>query len=333
MQQIPGADRAVERKILAILRILAEAEGPIGARTIAAKLTDQGIELSERAVRYHLQLLDQRGLTRGLGEPGRLVTERGREELRNALISDRVGFVVSRIDALAYQTSFDLETGTGDIIVNVSLTAEKHFKEAAQVMKEACKAGFCMGELVCVARAGERIGDTTVAEGQVAVGTACNVTLNGVLLRHAVPMRSRFGGLLQIQGGQPLRFVELIDYSGTTWDPLEIFIAGKLTSVRRAATTGSGVIGAAFREVPAVCRAKLNDVINKLTARRLIGFISVGRPSQPLFEVPVDLETVGAVVAAGLNPMAAVVESGIPAENKALHCLVPYSRLVSVWDL
>jgi hypothetical protein len=333
MQQPPGSDRTVERKVLAILRILAEEEGPVGARTIAAKLTDQGIELSERAVRYHLQLLDQKGLTRGLGEPGRVITEMGREELRNALISDRVGFVVSRIDALAYQTSFDVETGTGDIIVNVSLMEEKWLGQAAQVMKEACKAGFSMGELVCVARAGERIGDITVADGMVAIGTVCSVTLNGVLLRHAVPMRSRFGGLLQIQGGQPLRFVELIDYSGTTWDPLEIFIAGKLTSVRNAATMGNGVIGAGFREVPAVCRVKLNEVVNRLAAYRLSGFVSVGRPSQPLFEVPVDLETVGVVVAAGLNPMAAVVESGVPAQNKALSSLVPYPRLVSVWDL
>ena len=48
----------VERKVVTILRVLAEHDEPVGARKIALRLRDYGIELSERAVRYHLQLMD-----------------------------------------------------------------------------------------------------------------------------------------------------------------------------------------------------------------------------------------------------------------------------------
>lgn len=320
-------DHDLQRKIIAILRILDEADGPMGARAIATMLLDEGIDLTERAVRYHLQLLDHRGLTEGLGEAGRVITEKGREELRNALVSDKLGFVISRIETLAYQTTFDLDTGRGDVILNVSLLPEQSLPKALEIMKQVYAAGYSMGQLIALARAGETLGPMHVPQGQVAVGTVCSVTLNGVLLKRGVPMESKYGGLLQIEDGKPLRFTELIDYTGTTWDPLEIFIAGKLTSAYDAAVSGNGKIGASFRLVPAAARAELQPVLAAMDKYRLGGVIAVGRPSQPLLEIPVDMEMMGLVVVAGLTPMAAVVESGIPAVNKAMRTLADYSIL------
>jgi hypothetical protein len=320
-------DHDLQRKIIAILRILDEAESPTGARAIANMLLDEGIDLTERAVRYHLQILDHRGLTEGLGEAGRLITEKGREELRNALVSDKLGFVISRIETLAYQTTFDLDTGRGDVILNVSLLPEESLPHAIGILKEVYAAGYSMGQLLTVAGAGEMIGPMHVPEGQAALGTVCSVTLNGVLLKQGVPMESKYGGLLQIEDGRPLRFTELIDYTGTTWDPLEIFIAGKLTSAHQAAVSGNGKIGASFRLVPAAARRRLQDVLAGMDKHGLGGVIAVGRPSQPLLEIQVDMEMMGLVVVAGLTPMAAVVESGIPAVNQAMKTLADYSIL------
>jgi len=72
----------VERKVITILNILNESQEPAGGRVIAHRLKDYGIELSERAVRYHLRLMDERGLTQLAGRDGRLLTEKGEEELR-----------------------------------------------------------------------------------------------------------------------------------------------------------------------------------------------------------------------------------------------------------
>ena len=43
----------VERKVNAILKILSESSEPLGARVVARHIKDYGIELTERAVRYH----------------------------------------------------------------------------------------------------------------------------------------------------------------------------------------------------------------------------------------------------------------------------------------
>ena len=67
--------RDVERKITAILKILSESPLPLGSRIISRLLEEQGIYLGERAVRYHLKIMDERGFTArsGIrtGEPSR----------------------------------------------------------------------------------------------------------------------------------------------------------------------------------------------------------------------------------------------------------------------
>ena len=71
----------VERKVLSILRVLNESEESLGARVIAQRLKKYGVELGERAVRYHLKLTDEKGLTRLVGRrDGRLLTERGKDK-------------------------------------------------------------------------------------------------------------------------------------------------------------------------------------------------------------------------------------------------------------
>ena len=66
----------VERKVLSILRILGENQDPLGARIIAHQLKDYCVELGERAVRYHLKMADEKGLTQLIGRDGRILRER-----------------------------------------------------------------------------------------------------------------------------------------------------------------------------------------------------------------------------------------------------------------
>src|SRR3989337_2856510 len=102
-----------ERKIITILKVLSESSEPLGSIHIARELENHGFHLSERAVRYHLKMTDERGFTRPLGHDGRTITPQGVEELRLALASDQVGFVIERIELLAFRTTFDPDTRTG----------------------------------------------------------------------------------------------------------------------------------------------------------------------------------------------------------------------------
>ncbi|MDH7568539.1 MAG: NrpR regulatory domain-containing protein [Armatimonadota bacterium] len=326
------ADRAVERKGLAILRILSEATEPLGARSIAAELANYGVDLSERAVRYHLRLMDERGLTRCLGEPGRVITEKGREELENALVSDKLGFVQSRIEALAYRTTFQIESGQGNVLLNASLLPRNRFAECVEIMRPVFRAGFCMSELVAAVNEGGRLGDVWVPEECVGFGTVCTVTLNGILLQHGIPVESKFGGLIEIDEGEPTRFTELISYAGTTLDPAEVFIMGRMTQVRSAAAEGRGKILGSFREVPAVVVPDLMRIFEHFKASGMGGVLAVGRPGQPLLDVPVGPDRVGIAVVGGLTPVAALAEAGIPTVNKAMKALVSIRELKSIWS-
>ena len=65
----------IERKGILILKILNESQNPVGARVIARKMSEQNVQLSERTVRYHLKLMDERGLTKFIGRrDGRIIT-------------------------------------------------------------------------------------------------------------------------------------------------------------------------------------------------------------------------------------------------------------------
>jgi len=323
----------VERKELSILRVLSDSREPLGARVIARRLKDHGIELGERAVRYHLKLMDERGLTRTVGRDGRLITDPGIDELRNALVRDKVGFAISRIELLAFRTTFNSKTHTGSIPANVSFFSRQNFDRALQAMKPAFAAGLCVSELVAVAKEGERLGEIAVPDGKIGLATICSIVINGSLLKAGVPIDSRFGGILQVKNHQPLRFVELIHYAGSSLDPSEVFISARMTSVREVTSTGNGKILANFREIPALCRPTAEEVIAELKEAGLGGLLLMGNISEPVCEIPVELNRLGIILLGGLNPVAAAKEAGIEAENRAMSTLIDYQNLTKFWEL
>jgi len=323
----------VKRKVLSILKVLSDSQEPLGARIIARRLKDHGVELGERAVRYHLKLMDERGLTRTVGRDGRLITESGIDELRSALVRDKVGFAISRIELLAFRTSFNWEKGTGSVPVNISLFPKENFAQALQAMQPAFAAGLCVSDLVAVAREGERLGEIAVPDGKIGLATVCSIVVNGGLLKAGVPMDSKFGGILQMREHQPLRFVELIDYAGSSLDPSEVYIRARMTSVREVVNSGSGKILANFREIPALCRPVAEEVVAKLKEAGLGGLLLMGNTSGPVCEIPVELNRVGVVLLGGLNPVAAAEEVGIEAENRAMSTVIEYQNLIRFWEL
>lgn len=323
----------VERKVLSILRILSDCQEPLGARVIAYRLKDYGVELGERAVRYHLKLMDERGLTRLVGRDGRLLTEQGEEELRNALVKDKVGLAISKIELLAFSTDFNYEKRCGSIPVNVSFLPKGKFTKALQAMKPAFEAGLCVSELVAVAQEGEHLGEFMVPEGTTGLATVCSIAINGALLKAGVPMDSRFGGILQMRNHKPFRFVELIHYAGSSLDPSEVFIRARMTSVKEAVKSGNGKILANFREIPALCRETAEEVVAKLREAGLEGILLMGNTSEPVCEIPVELNRIGMILLGGMNPIAAAEEAGIEAQNHAMCTVIEYQDLTRFKEL
>ncbi|MFA5317331.1 MAG: NrpR regulatory domain-containing protein [Dehalococcoidales bacterium] len=324
----------VERKVFSILKVLSNANQALGSSFISRYLQDLGIELTERAVRYHLKMMDERGLTRLVGRrDGRVITEFGQAELKKALVTHKVGSSLTRIEVLAFRTDFDWDKRTGTIPANVSFFRKEDFNKALKVMKPVFRAGLCVSDLVAVASEGETIGDMIVPEGKTALATVCSVVVNGTLLKAGVPVDSRFGGILQIRNHSPLRFVELIHYNGSSLDPSEIFIRAKMTSVTKVTEDGNGEILANYREIPAVCQPLAKEVAAKLKDAGLGGILLIGNVSEPVCEIPVDLNRVGIVLIGGMNPVTAAQEAGIISESHAMSILVDYQKLVKVTEI
>ena len=126
----------VERKVLSILKVLSDSPEPQGARIIARRLKDHGVELGERAVRYHLKMMDERGLTRLVQRDGRLITELGLEEVRSALVKDKVGLAISKIELLAFRTDFNWDKRNGSVPVNVSFFLKEKFNKNKITLKD-----------------------------------------------------------------------------------------------------------------------------------------------------------------------------------------------------
>jgi len=326
--------RNVDRKILSILRVLQTSQQPMGGRLIALQLKDHGVVLSERAVRYHLKIMDERGLTTLKGnQDGRIITEKGMAEIKNALVKDKVGFAITKIELLAFRTTFDYQTCNGNVPLNVSYFNKADFTKAIRAMKPAFEKGYCASQLVAVAKAGERIGDLLVPDDQIGLGTVCSIVINGTLLKAGVPMDSRFSGILQFIDGRPIRFTEIINYDGCSLDPTEIFIKAHMTSVNEVISSGNGEILANFREIPAMCLPVVEKVLDGLKASGIDGILVKGTPSEPVCEVAIQPNKVGLILTGGLNPVAAAQEAGVEVENHSMSTVVDYHRLINFTEL
>jgi repressor of nif and glnA expression len=323
----------VQKKKLSILRILRETDGPLSSVKINAQLIARGHETSERTVRFYLLEMDKDGLTENCGKRGRKITENGLGYLSETRAFEKLGLMAARIDQKTYGMTFDLDKKTGTVVMNVSFIDRKELGRSVVLMQRVFAAGYAMGELVTIYRPGQHIADMHVPSDCVGIGTVCSVTLNGVLLSHGIPTNSRFGGLLEIIKGSPTRFVELIHYEGTTLDPLEIFIKSGMTDYTGATKTGNGLIGAGFREVPAGSRNHVIQLASRLQSVGLGGFLAVGWPGQPLFDIPVSEGRLGAVVIGGLNPVAILEEQGIKTRSSALATVADYDILFSYKEL
>lgn len=330
---LQSASSDAEKKIIAILRVLSESSEPLGSITIARELERYGILLSERAVRYHLKIADERGYTQGMGRDGRMLTPKGLEELRMALAPDQIGFIQEKLELLAFRTTFDPVQRTGLVAINTSLFDKDEFRKALTPMGEAFAAGLCVSSLVALASEGKKLGDVVVPSGKVGLATVCSVTINGVTLKAGVPIESRFGGVLEIREGKPRRFTAIISYGGTSLDPSEQYIRAKMTSVAQTAKTGNGRILANFREIPAQSRLIVERSVAELKEAGIGGVFALGNTSEPVCQIAVGPNRVGMVLLGGLNPVAAAVEAGIEVENVSESGMLEYQELRSFSSL
>lgn len=323
-----------QKKRLAILDVLNRSGQVLSSTRITELLMAQNIDISERSVRLYLCELDEEGLTDNLGRRGRIITEKGKREADASRVLEGIGLLSGKIDAMAYRMDFDPALRRGSVVVNVSVIPLDEFTETRRkLIEKVFTKGYSMGTLLTLFSTGESFGSVSIPEGHVGIGTVCSITLNGVLLRRGVPTVSRFGGLIELRGGVPTRFVDIIHYDGTSIDPLVVFIRSGMADYVNAVTSGNGRIGVSFREFPADSLDAVRGISKQLETLGLGSLLCLGNPGQSLYGVPVGPQRVGAIIIGGLNPMSIFEETGVHIQSSALSCLVDYNSLFHYSEL
>lgn len=320
-------DSQVQRKLIEIIRILHENKDPIGARLIADRMNERGYAIGERGVRYHLRILDERGLTKRQGYDGRVITEQGINELNSALVGDRVGFIINRIEKLIYDTTFDLKTGQGTVIINTSIIDKNDVDKTMEILRHVIYNGYSISPYIKLIDEGTVTSDIEIPDGKLGLATMCSITVDGILLNNGIPVTPKYGGILEIKNRKPEYFEELIEYNGTSIDPMRIFMAKKMTGVLPAVDTGSGRLLANLREIPMTAVSEAEKILGTVMDTRIGGIVEIGEPGKSVLNAPVDAGKVGVVVYAGTNAMAAVEESGIDVTTYPISTIIDFGEL------
>jgi repressor of nif and glnA expression len=280
----------------------------VSSRDLLDAIGGQGHDWSERTLRLYLSEMAEVGLIERHGRRGYRLTTAGAEVARELTVARRLGSIFYKMEETACQLDVDIVRGVGTVSINAYVLPQELLPALCDEIEAVFRAGLAVGGRLLLAGPGEDILGRAVPAGHVGVGTMCSLTLASVFLRRGIPTQAVFGGLLRIENGQPAHFMEMIRYDATTLSPNEIFIRANLTSVSRAATSGSGAITASFREAPMSALPALTSVQSACRAAGFPGILTIGRPGQPLLNIPVHEGRVGLVLATGLNPLASLWE-------------------------
>lgn len=242
----------------------------------------------------------------------------------------QIVFTISLIEDLIYGVTYDPLSDSGKIITNISLIESDYLNDILPIFRDVMFSGLTVSPLVKILSPGESIESLTVPDNKHGIATVCSITVDGLLLKHGVPVKPRFGGLVEIKNGEPVRFTDLVMYNSTTIDPLEILMSQSLTSVSDMITRGSGKILANLREITMTARDQVEELLDDMISAGFSGIMEVGEPNTDILGVAVDRDHFGVVVIGGTNPMAVAQEQGFKIETHAMSALLDIKEMVPI---
>jgi repressor of nif and glnA expression len=309
-----------------ILKVLANSDMPLGAKTITEKLEERGITVKKDTVQHYLRVLDDMGLTIKIGLAGRVISSMGMEELRKGMLKERIGSFIEQREEYAYQADFDPKSGEGFVSLNLGIVDESELDKSLKLIRECVDAGLAMSPLIKIYD-NTRTNKIRIPEGKVGIGLVSTSVVDAAFITSKIYPSPTFAGVLQYMNREPVRFIHAISYVGSTLDPIDLFIKSGFCSVKSVVKRGYGTIPADVREIPAVMRKRAIETVENLIKSRIGGVICVGEANAPTLGVPVNNYRVGVVVIAGSTPLAYLKENGIDAEIRILAAFEKYDNL------
>lgn len=299
----------LDEKLVEILSIISEHDEPIGAKLIARELRRRGYSIGERAVRYHLQLLDEKNLTKKFGYSGRAITKKGLEELEKANVAYRIGSVFSQIMEKLYLSNFPTK-----VIINKTIF-EGDYKTIKKLVLNVMDIGFSIGDYVNITMDSKN-------PNLVNVDTLCSITFDNFLLKNGILPMPKYGGIVKFEDYKPVYFEGVIDFRKSSIDPLEAFISRGKTDVLGIIENGEGYLPANFRTIPSSTKEKFENLLKR---DLLNGVLSYGEDN--VLGLSLNEGEIGVALVGGLSPICPAIEVGYTAKISAATTLKDLSLM------
>jgi len=337
-------------KLIEILRIINEYDKPVGARIVSNELKSRGYDLGERTIRYHMQILDEKGYTQKIGYSGRKLTSLGKSELKNGLIYDHVDFVFSQFEEMIYKTNLDEKKKDGTVVVNLSKinldddSIQTKKDNPIELMKKVFNSGLAVSPLINVEKMTQKDSEKmslknsekrnlknsekmNSEKNEFIIKTISETTIDGILLKHGIPSLPIYGGLIKIKDYVPQRFTDLITYKKTSIPPINAFVEDDTTSVLSVLENGNGIVPGDFRVIPETSLEKVKKIFNNLSNIGINGIISIGKSGEKVLGINVNESFSGIAIIGGITPLCVLKEIGCDVNLKLADELIDYGQL------
>jgi len=226
---------------------------------------------------------------------------------------------ISKIRDAIFNVTFDPERREGKVIVNISYVDSGDVERVLEIYRLVDHLNISISPHI-------KLLDEN-ADNKVGIMTICSMTIDGILLKHGISINPVGGGVLYVEKARGMRFTDFLKYESTTIDPLETLTGMGLTSITDVIQTGSGRILANLREAPLIVKGDVERLLEKIAKSGLNGVLEVGEPNTYLFDIPMERDHFGIVIAGGINPLVAAAETGIRVENHAISSIVEISEM------
>jgi repressor of nif and glnA expression len=232
-------------------------------------------------------------------------------------------FTLARIENLMHQVTFNPVRMEGKIITNTSMVKHEDLNAVLGIFSDTIHSGLAVCPVI-------KIEDL---EAHVKIHTACSLTIDGVLLKHGIPIRPKGGGIIEIIEREPIRFTDMLMYWATTIDPIDILMAQELTGITGMMRTGNGRILGNLQEAPMLARDRIEEILDSMAAAEFAGVLDLGEPNIDVLGISVERDHLGIALVGGTNLVAAAIEYGIEIKNESISGLTEISEMKHIEEL
>ncbi len=107
---------------------------------------------------------------------------------------------------LLLDTTFDLETKQGSVIINLSIIDKNDFDKTIETLRHVIHNGYPFSPYIKFLEEGTATSDIEIPGGKIGIATMRSITIDGIMLKCGIPVNPKYGGILEVKDKRPMCF-------------------------------------------------------------------------------------------------------------------------------